>query len=139
MSHISVIEIQINNLEILKKVCDRLGFEFLKNQKSYQWYGTWVGRFSLPEGITENQLGKCDHAIRVPNCRYEIGVVKRGDHFILLWDSWRKGGLTKAIGKRAGVLKQAYAVERVRNEARRKGYRLIERDDQKNIRLVLTL
>ena len=139
MSHISTIEIQINNLEILKKVCQRLKFQFKENQKTYEWYGTWVGRFSLPEGISEDQLGKCDHAIKVPGCRYEIGVVKRGDHYLLLWDSWRKGGLTKAIGNNAGILKQAYAVERVRQEARTKGYRLIEREDQKDIRLVLTL
>jgi hypothetical protein len=139
MSHISKIELKIQSLEDLKQACHRLGFEFIENQQTYQWYGHWVGDQPLPEGITQDQLGKCDHAIRVPNCEYEIGVVKTGDHFILLWDSWKKGGLTAQIGQDAGILKQAYTAERVRSEARRKNYRVVEQKTTQGLRLVLTI
>ena len=53
----------------------------------------------MPEGINIDDLGKCDHAIKVPECAYEIGVVKRGSKYILLWDAWHKGGLEQKIGK----------------------------------------
>ena len=86
MSHISKIELVIHSLEDLKDACRKLGFEFIKNQKTFKWYGRWVGDTPLPEGINIEDLGKCDHAIRVPGCNYEVGVVKRGDHYTLLWD-----------------------------------------------------
>ncbi len=139
MSHIAKIELEINDLETLKKACERLGLEFIENQKTYQWYGTWVGDSEMPEGITVNDLGKCDHAIRVPGAQYEIGIVSKGRKYILLWDFWHQGGLEQKLGKNAGRLKQAYAVERVRKEARLKGYRICEQKTDKSVRLVLTL
>ena len=71
-----------------------------------------VGRYPLPEGITESDIGRCNHAIRVPGCEYEVGVICRDDRYVLFWDSWRAGGLEKqtALGKNACRLKQAYAV-----------------------------
>ena len=68
MSHISKIEMEITDLESLKAACKRLGFTFQEYQKTYQWYGRWVGDTKLPEGILESDLGKCDHAIQVPEC-----------------------------------------------------------------------
>lgn len=137
MSHISRIEVRIDDLEALKEDCVKLGFQFMEGQTTYKWYGRWVGETPLPEGISENDLGKCDHAIIVPDCEYEIGVVKRENSYILLWDSWYRGGLKKKIGKNAGILKQAYSVERIRREARKKAYRVIEKRTDQGIRLVL--
>ena len=99
MSHIAKIELEINSLEDLKAACIRLGFVFQENQNSYTWYGRWVGDSPLPEGINIDDLGKCDHAIKIPECAYEIGVVKRGYKYTLLWDSWHRGGLEQKIGK----------------------------------------
>ena len=138
MSHISKIELVIHSLEDLKDACRKLGFEFIKNQKTFKWYGRWVGDTPLPEGIKIEDLGKCDHAIRVPGCDYEVGIVKRGDHYILLWDYYSEGGLEVKIGPNAGKIKQAYTVARVRKEARRKGYRVLEKKIDQSIRLVLT-
>lgn len=138
MSHISKIELVIHSLDDLKEACRKLGFEFVENQKSYKWYGRWVGDTPLPEGINVEDLGKCDHAIRVPGCSYEIGVVKRNDHYILLWDYYYAGGLSEKIGPNAGKLKQAYTVARVTKEARRKGYRVMEKRTEQGIRMVLT-
>ena len=138
MSHISKIELVIHSLADLEVACCKLGFEFIKNQKTYKWYGRWVGDTPLPEGVKIEDIGNCDHAIRVPGCEYEVGVVKRGDHYILLWDYYSVGGLEVKIGPNAGKIKQAYTVARVRKEARRKGYRVLEKKIDQSIRLVLT-
>lgn len=139
MSHISRIELDIKDLQSLKEACKRLGFEFCQNQQSYQWYGRWVGDSPLPEGITEDQLGKCDHAIKVPGAQYEVGVVRKGQSFILLYDEWVKGGLKTKLGVNAGLLKQAYTIETLRKEARQKNYRFHETKMKKQIRVTLTL
>ena len=139
MSHISKIELVIQSLENLKEACKNLGFEFMENQKSYKWYGRWVGDTPIPEGIDIKDIGKCDHAIRVPGCEYEIGIIRRGDHYILLWDYYQAGGLIQKIGMNAGILKQAYTVVRVRKKARLKGYRIRERKMAQGIRLVLSI
>ena len=139
MSHISKIELVIHSLEDLKEACRQLGFEFVEDQKTFKWFGRWVGDTPLPEGIDIEDIGKCDHAIKVAGCEYEIGIIRRDDHYILLWDHYYVGGLTKIIGQDAGKLKQAYTVARVRKEARRKGYRIREKKMDQGVRLVLTV
>ena len=139
MSHIAKIEIEIRDLEALKEACKRLGFNFKTNQKYYAWYGIKVGNDLLPEGLTENDLGKCTHAIQIPSASFEIGVVEKDNSYQLMWDSWIHGGLQKAIGKDAGILKQAYAVESVKREARKKGYRLTEKKMKHGIRLSMSV
>ncbi len=139
MSHISKIEMIINSLQDLRQACKQLGFEFVSDQKTYQWYGRWVGDAPLPSGIHKEDLGKCDHAIKVPDCKYEIGVVRQDGHFILLWDSWHSGGLRKKIGNDAGVLRQQYAVARVSREAHLRGYRVSQKPMEKKIRLTLSV
>ena len=139
MSHISRIELEIKDLSSLKEACKRLGFEFSDNQQSYQWYGRWVGDSPLPEGITEDQLGRCDHAIKVPGAQYEVGVVRKGQSYILLYDEWIKGGLKAKLGVNAGLLKQAYTIETLRKEARQKNYRFHETKMKQQIRVTLTL
>lgn len=138
MSHIARIEMQINDLETLKAACARLGLEFVAEQKTYAWYGKHVGDYPLPEGFSVSDMGKCDHAIRVPGAKYEVGVVERNQKYVLLWDFWEDGGLEPALGKNAGRLKQAYGVEKATREARLKGYRVTEQKTNHGIRLVLS-
>lgn len=109
MSHIAQIELEIQDLSILKQACTQLNLHFVQNQTTYRWYG---------------DTATCDHAIRVPGADYEVGVVKRGNKHILLWDSWSTGGLEQALGRNAGLLKQAYAVARVKQQAHLGKYKL---------------
>ena len=138
MSHISKIELVVNDLAALKEACQNLGFEFREGQRTYTWYGRLVGRFALPEGLTESDLGKCDHAIRIPGATYEVGIVKKEQNYLLLWDEWDKGGLRAKLGHNAGILKQAYALSRVKREARKKNYRFAQKKIPNGIRLTLT-
>jgi hypothetical protein len=86
MSHVARIEIEINNLDTLKAAYHSLGLEFVPDQKTFARYGQHIGDYPLPEDFTIEDMGPCDHAIRVANAQYEIGVVKRSGRYILLWD-----------------------------------------------------
>ena len=65
MSHVTVIAVELKDLDALKAVCAALGLEFRENQTTYRWYGRHVGDFPIPEGLTKADLGRCDHAIAV--------------------------------------------------------------------------
>jgi hypothetical protein len=142
MSHVAEIEIEITDLAALAAACRRLGFVFREGQKTYKWYGRWEGDYPLPEGFSQEDLGKCDHAIQVPGAAYEVGVVKarqRGAGYRLLWDFWCQGGLTERLGPKAERLVQAYGVEKAKQEARKQGFSVYEtaRADG-TVRLTLT-
>lgn len=140
MSHVSHIQLKIFDLAALKSACKRLGFEFVENQKTYEWYGRLVepDKYPLPEGLTENDLGKCDHAIKIPNARYEIGVIKRNNNYMLLCDYWDTK-LKRAVGEDAGLLKQAYGVEVIKAAVRKRCYSYKEQQVNSGIELTITL
>lgn len=140
MSHVSHIQLKIFDLGALKAACQRLGFEFVPDQKTYTWYGRLVepDKYPLPDGITEADLGKCDHAIRIPNARYEIGVVKRNGNYMLLCDYWDTK-LKRAIGENGGLLKQAYGVECIKSAVRKKAYAYQEKQVNSGIEITITM
>jgi len=120
MSHVTCIDVKIKDLESLKVACKKAGLEFRENQKEYKWYGRSVGDYPLPEGFTAQDLGKCDHAIGVPgnDKAYEIGVVKQGDNYTMLWDFWAGGlGLEEIAGKDCSNVTDNYATEVALKEA----------------------
>ena len=123
MSHISTIELEVKDLGILNQACSRMGLIFARNQAEFKWYG---------------KKATCDHAIRVPGARYEIGIVKTGTAYELRCDFYDRN-LVQAVGQNAGLLKQAYAVEKTKTEARKKGYRVMERRTDTGIRLHVQL
>ena len=104
MSHVSQIEIEIKDITALQAACTRLGLIWKENQRSYKWYGRWVGDYPLPENVTVEDLGKCLHAIEVPGASYEVGVTMVNGKLTLLWDFYRAGGLEQVIGINAEFL-----------------------------------
>lgn len=126
MSHVSIIEIIIKDLDALKMACERLGLIWQEGKTSYVWYGRHVGDYPLPKGYTKADLGKCTHAIKVPGASYEIGVDIRDGEITLLWDPYSAGGLQKILGVNGGLLQQAYAIEAAKLQAQRAGYSCIE-------------
>jgi hypothetical protein len=101
MSHVTTIDPHEHyELPALKQMCRNQGWEFVENQKTFQWY---------------NGAGECEHAIRIPGAKYEIGVVREGNKWQLLHDEWYSGGLREHLyngesDKNAGLLKQAYGI-----------------------------
>ena len=128
--HVASIKLEVKSLEALKAACQRLGLEFREDQKTYTWFGTSVGDSALPEGFTQEDLGKCSHAIHCPDAKYEIGVVFRDGAYKLLWDSWGSGGLEAALGKDCNALRQAYGIEAAKLEAARQGYSVWETQEE---------
>jgi hypothetical protein len=124
MSHISKIELEVNELNILDSACKRLGLALVKGKKTFKWFG--------------KKAGDCDHAIRVPEAEYEIGITHVNGSYELACDYYDPN-IAKAIGENAGLLKQAYAVEKTRTQARRKGYLTIEKQTDTGIRLHIRL
>jgi len=122
MSHVVVVDVQIKNLEALKKACETLGLEFIEGQTKFKWYGRHVGDYPLPNGFNKEDMGKCAHALRVKgnNRAYEIGVCERRDGqegFCLLWDFWGGGyGLQNVVGNECDNLINEYSKEAARAE-----------------------
>ena len=128
--HVARIKLEVKSLEALRGACQRLGLEFVEGQTAYKWFGVSVGHNPLPEGLSVHDLGRCDHAIRVPDAAYEVGVVYRDGAYRLLWDSWEAGGLERALGQDGNRLKQAYGIEAAILEAQRQGYSIWEEQQQ---------
>lgn len=119
MSHISKIELEVKDLGILGQACTRLGLRLIKNQKTFRWYG---------------KNSPCDHALRIPGADYEIGVVTNGGLHELNCDFYDRN-IEKVIGSQGGLLKQAYAVEKTKLEARKRGHSVLEQQTDNGIRL----
>lgn len=143
MSHVASIELQILDLDALSAACESLGLELCKNQRTYNWYGRSVGDTPLPAGFTRDDLGKCEHVIRMKGTAmngqidarmpYEIGIVARRDGkpgYALMWDTYKGGGglVEKVGGEKAERLCQGYAVETAVRIAKRQGFRVVKRE-----------
>jgi len=130
MSHVDQIEFEEKwDLDTLKEMCEAEGWRFLEGRRTYEWFGTHVGDYPVPEGFSLAEMGKCDHAIDV-GAKYQLGVVRKGGEWRLVWDFWKTGGLPEVLGPGAGVLKQSYSLAKVRRECRRRRLRFRERRNE---------
>ena len=132
MSHVTKIDTEIKDLNALAQACEELGLELVLGKKDYRWFGRFIGDSPLPRGFRKDELGKCEHAIRVKNAKgdtYEVGVVKRRDGrngYTLLYDYWAGGnGLIEKIGNGASTLTREYKVQVAAKKARQQGYRVV--------------
>lgn len=142
MSHVCTIDLEIKDLDSLAAACKELGLEMVRGQQTYRWYGRSVGDYPLPQGFAEQDLGKCQHAIRIPgdSRAYEIGVTERRDGrpgYTLLWDFFAGGyGMEAKVGSDGDRLKQEYAAAVSAKIYRRQGYRITR--TMKEGRVILT-
>jgi hypothetical protein len=123
MSHVTDVKLRIRDLDSLRTACDGLGLDFRENQRTYAWWGSYVGDSHSYGEHKPEEMGKCAHAIRVKGTApqngssgpWEIGVVpaKDGDGFNLYYDTYGGAGraLTDKVGAGAARLRHAYAVE----------------------------
>lgn len=119
MSHLATIQLEVTDLDSLSKACQQIGLNLIQGKTTFKWF---------------NGDSECQHAIEVPGASYEIGLVLSDNKYELQTDFFDKG-IEKAIGKNGKLLKQRYAVERTKSEAKRKGYRVIEKQTDNGIRL----
>lgn len=143
MSHVATIECEVKSLKALQSTCDRLGLIWKEGKKNYEWFGRHVGDYPIPEGFSVNDMGKCDHAIGVPGCKYEIGVVKNrldnGKTHVLLWDFWDRDLKNAMGGQKAPKLTQMLTIEQSKLAAKQKGLHVKEVQMEDRIRLVVNM
>ena len=134
MSHCTVCDnVPITDLKALAAACAAIGLEFVEGQSEWRWFGKHVGDYAIPKGFTEDDLGKCQHAIRVPgnSKAYEIGVCQRRDGkpgYLLMYDFWAGGnGLMAVAGKDCTNVVKSYSTkvaEAQLNQLKRQGFRV---------------
>ena len=137
MSHVASVKCYVQDLDALASVADRLGFELVRDAKTYAWFGQWVGDFrgstaAVDNGHRPEDFGKCLHKLRRKDARagdYEIGVVARPDGqpgYELVYDNWSVGGsrVEELAGRGLSKLKDEIACEVSTRIMRRKGYRV---------------
>lgn len=160
MSHVVEIKTEMRDLNAITAACKRLGWTLKENQTSYRWFGQWMDDSPVPRHMFADEaeyqrvikmsktdrsdymtklLGKCDHAISVPGCRYEIGLIKRGNNYQPAWDWYYQGGLKEHMKEDGGPLLQAYAIEMATMTAKQQGYHVAEQPlDNGTVKLTLT-
>jgi len=127
MSHVSTVETVVKSLPAMAKACGEVGAEFREGQQTFEWFGRWMDDYhdadaAYKNGIKPEDYGKCDHAVHVPGAKYEVGLVSQPDgSFNLVYDGWGPGGLHQKLGKGIETLRQAYAVEVVREQVLMQG------------------
>lgn len=141
MSHVATVDLEIRDLDALGEAVQRLGGQLARGQQTYRWYGEHVGDYPLPAGFAEEDLGKCEHAVKFPDVEYEIGVVRRRDGragYALMWD-FIDGCLVQAAGQNCCKVKREYAGVVARKQAMAQGFTVNEqRQADGSIRLRLT-
>lgn len=139
MSHVTTLELAVDDLNALEEACQLLGLELMRGQKTYKWYGTWMQDYDTADaafrnGIKPEDYGKCEHALRVKgnNESYEVGIVRRADGTLgIIYDLWAGGrGLEAAIGRGATKLREEYSLAVAMAKTRRKGFRVQRRINQ---------
>jgi hypothetical protein len=134
MSHVAAINLLISKdpsgMQALEAACKELGLTLVKNKTTFEWFGHWADDYSekdaayLAAGIKPEDYGKCVHAIQLPGCQYEIGVVNRpdGKGYTLIYDFYGPGRkIMTTLGKGCEKLKQMYGVHKATIAARMRG------------------
>jgi hypothetical protein len=133
MSHVVEVQLQVKDLDCLQAAAKRLGLVLNRNQTTYRWWGRSVGDYPIPEGFTAEDLGKCEHAVSLPNDdhNFEIGVCRQkgAKHYTLLYDffGYRGEAIEAKVGKACAKLKQAYAAEVAKKAAMKQGWAVREK------------
>lgn len=147
MSHVAAVECRVQDLDVLKDVAERLGFEFREGQKTYRWFGQFLNdwhsaRAAVRKGFDSSKFGKCEHALRLKGQpgAYEIGVTAHddGEGYDLIYDTFGGGGAP--IERLAGVdlvtLRNELAAETVVRTLR--GYRFVREQTATGLRIRAT-
>lgn len=137
MSHVATIDLEIKDLDSLEMACRDLGCTLVRGQTSFKWWGHWVqdyhgGDAAYKNAIDPNTFGTCEHAIKVPGAKWEIGVTKNmKGKMVLVYDFYGSEGsaIDKVCGNRLLDLKIRYGVHVSTKQARKAGFRVSESVD----------
>jgi len=132
MSHITTINTKFKNMLSLEKAVSRLGFSMAERSKE-----TKYSKYT--------RFHNASYFVSVPEARTPVGVIVNKDGSISLeTDFYDSDGavLREKCGSGFNKVKQMYAVEEAKAEARKKGYSVYEQHDidkEETIRLVMEI
>jgi len=137
MSHVADVQLHIKDLKCLKEAVERMGGEFVEGQTTFTWYGRFLNDWRENGKISERaainrvdaaNFGKCLHAIKIKDCRYEIGVIQDpdGKGYKLIYDEFGEGRkLVEWLGgENYKMIKAQYGTRVFARDMKRKGYRI---------------
>ena len=103
MSHITPLKRTEGwDLPVLERMCQDKGWEFLREQKTFRKYG---------------QDGKCDHAIRIPGCRYDVGISVNAEGEVQVMLDFFDHELAQAVGAKGWKLEMEYDIAKAKMAA----------------------
>ena len=127
MSHIADVRMQIKDLDALRSAVEELGGTLVLGQQTHRWFGKFLNDWNSDRAAVNRRdsstFGTCAHAIAFAGIDYEIGVVKDGDGYELIYDTFG-GHLENKLGVGLPLLKQGYGVEVTKRQLSRQGYRV---------------
>jgi len=126
MSHMVSGEIEIKDIDSMQEACESLGLIFRRGATTFEWFGIWVndyhGKDAAYRKIDPKTFGKCEHAIKIPDVLYEIGLVRDKEGKLrLAYDKYDEQ-IENNLGVGVYKLVQAYAEKVAEKSLRRKGY-----------------
>lgn len=145
MSHVVAGKQEVKDLDCFEQACKNLGLTFVRNQKTFEWFGQWMNDYAAKDaaynlGIDPNQYGKCEHAVKVPGSSYEIGLIRNNEGRLLpVFDFWGSNGraIQDRVGQTANLLMQEYALVTGERVAKSRGLNTerIRMDDRIRLRV----
>jgi len=148
MSHVSYIDIEVNDLQALAEAARSCGLEFVENQTTIRWYGRWVKDYhgddaAYKHGVSPSQYGHSTHALRVPDDpnAYEVGILDNGDGtYKIYYDHYGPGkAISDRIGRYGEKLKQQYVKAKAVQALAKKGFTLKSEENLDSGTLKVTL
>lgn len=111
MSHFSKVDTQINDLKALEDAAKKMGFSMERNSDCRYYYGS----------------ERKDIVIKLPT-RYDVSVERNSSGTYSLNADFFGGYVASCIGRNGNSLLQQYAVEKVKTEAKKKGYSVVQKE-----------
>lgn len=137
MSHVADIDIKITDLGAFKTAIQALGGEYLPDETTIRWYGSFLNDWrqgnkidprAAVNRIDPKRFGKTDAGLaRFPGSAYDLGLLKNEDgSYTPYFDSYGQGhGLTAVLGGLdCKKLKDEYAAAVSTRMLARKGFRV---------------
>lgn len=130
MSHVVAGKQEVKDIDSFEQACKNLGLTFVRNQKTFSWFGQWLNDFQAKEaafnlGIEPSKYGTCEHAVKVPGSTYEIGLMRNNEgRLLVVFDFWGVNGraIQEKVGDVGNLLMQEYALCVGERTAKSRGY-----------------
>ena len=124
MSHTSLVQANISDLESVQEACKELNLSIRKGGIVKSYYNDKTA----------------DYVISIQGCPYEVGLVwnNKEKKYNLLYDSYG-GHIENKLGKNCGKLVQSAAFHKVAKAAKLKGFFVSKKIEGSKIQCVLTM